>query len=681
MYAAISRIYSAARSRLEAFITALPGGRDGFGGSSRRGSHREGRRGRRRWRSPFSTPLGSPMSMSSIIGAGDDQPTPASSSAAYATPQGGAKAMSSSPLPPQMVVVALDATRDHRDDEIKTALRGLVDRGDILRAGDSLLVLGVLYYITHPMGYQAKPCTESFSGTSEKHLGDQVAKIAEIYKNKLNQVAEGFRKVGITVTLKVTPGAPAKVVIIHEVNSSKAAWVVLDRHFRRDFRNLEKHIACKVAAFQDHLQVQTLKPIWSKPSSKSTAEVKDLQRFAVTIDLSSETLSADTRRVSNMSSPVSYFASLSNRDTHETTSVAACSMPYFSGMSLDFNDTQSLSNGKYEEQMTSQYDSSERPVLCIGCGLKSVLYIKESMKFPFSEIQAATSDFSNENLLGEGGFGHVYKGQLKDGQIIAAKLRKEASTQGYTEFFSEVQVLSFARHRNIVMLLGYCCKESYNILVYEYIRNNSLEWHLFDKSASLLEWHKRHAIAIGIAKGLRFLHEECRAGAIIHRDLRPSNVLLTHDFVPMLGDFGLAKWKAGNDSIQTRILGQSGYLAPEYAQYGMVSVRTDVYAFGIVLFQLISGRKVLDEYEGQCTHILQWAEPLVESLALHELIDERIKDTYDTYGLYHLAKAAYLCVRANPAQRPSMGEVVRLIETENEHIRDLSRQFIPHFMK
>nr|CAB3479030.1 unnamed protein product [Digitaria exilis] len=688
MYAAIARIYSAARSRLEAFITALPGGHDGFGRSGR-GSHRQRGR-RRRWRSPFSTPLGSPMStMSSIIGAGDDQATPASTVAAYATPQGGVGTPPRAPLPlppPQMVVVALDATRDHRDDEIKTALKGLIDRGDILRAGDSLFVLGVLYSITHPMGYQAKPCTESFSGTSDKYLIDQVAKIAEIYKNKLHQVAEAYHKVGITVTLKITPGTPAKVVIIHEVNSSKAAWVVLDRHFRRDFRHLEKHIACKVAAFQDHLQVQTLKSIWTNTSSKSIAEVKDMQRFAVTIDLSSETLTAGTHRVANMSSPVSYFASLSNRDFHETSSVASCSMPYFSAMSLATEDSQSLSNGKYEEQMASQYDSLERPVLCIGCGLKSVLYIKESMKFPFSEIQAATSDFSNENLLGEGGFGHVYKGQLRDGQAIAAKLRKEASTQGYTEFFSEVQVLSFARHRNIVMLLGYCCKESYNILVYEYICNNSLEWHLFDKSASLLEWHKRHAIAIGIAKGLRFLHEECRAGPIIHRDLRPSNVLLTHDFVPMLGDFGLAKWKAGNDSIKTRILGQSGYLAPEYAQYGMVSVRTDVYAFGIVLFQLISGRKVLNEYEGQCTHILQWAEPLVESLALHELIDERIKDTYDTYGLYHLAKTAYLCVRANPEQRPSMGEasfeiVVRLIETENEHIRDLSRQFIPHFMK
>jgi len=625
------------------------------------------------------------MSMSSIIGAADDQATPASSGAAYATPQGETATPSvilASPLPPpQMVVVALDATRDHRDDEIKTAFRNLVERGDILRARDSLLVLGVLHSITHPMGYQTKPFTESFVGTSDRYLLDQVANIAESYKNKLQQVIEMLHNVKITVTLKITPGAPAKVFIIHEVNSSKASWVVLDRHFRRDFKHLEKHIACKVATFQDHLQVQSLRSIRTNPSNKSTYELEDLQRFAVTMDLSSETVNGDTRKVSIRSSPVSYLASLNKHEIHETSSVAACSMPYFSGMSLTIDDMESLPNEKYEDKMSSQYDSSERPVLCIGCGLKSVLYIKESMKFPFSEIQTATSDFSSENLLGEGGFGHVYKGQLKDGQVIAAKVHKEASSQGYTEFFSEVQVLSFARHRNIVMLLGYCCKESYNILVYEYICNNSLEWHLFDKSASLLEWHKRYAIAIGIAKGLRFLHEECRAGPIIHRDLRPSNVLLTHDFVPMLGDFGLAKWKAGGDNIQTRILGQTGYLAPEYAQYGMVSVRTDVYAFGIVLFQLISGRKVLDDHGGQCTHILQWAEPLVESLALHELIDDRIKDTNDTYGLYHLAKIAYLCARPNPEQRPSMGEVVRLIEIETEHIRDLSRQFIPHFMK
>uniref|UniRef100_A0A0E0FWL9 non-specific serine/threonine protein kinase n=1 Tax=Oryza nivara TaxID=4536 RepID=A0A0E0FWL9_ORYNI len=644
------------------------------------------------------------MSMYSVIAAGDDHPTPASSVAAEAADgsaaAGGGAAVQPAALPPllpppQMVVLALDATRDHREEEIRMALRAVVTRGDILRAGgDSLLVLGVLHAITNPMGYQTKACIDSFAGTNLRLLSDQVKAKAEFYQNKLRHDVEELSKVGINVTLKVSPGSPAKFVIINEVKSSKAAWVVLDRHFRRDFKYLEKHIACKVAVFQDNLVVQPLKIIRTIPPSKSMGEVKALQHLAVSLDLRSETLDTDTHSVLTKSSPVSYFASLSYHEMHETSSVVGSSMSYLtpsmSAMSLTTIDgTDSLSNGKgVEGNMFYHYDSSERPVLCAGCGLKSVLYIKESMKFPFSEIQAATSEFSNENLLGEGGFGHVYKGQLKDGQVIAAKVRKEASSQGYTEFFSEVQVLSFARHRNIVMLLGYCCKESYNILVYEYICNKSLEWHLFDKDANLLEWHKRHAIALGIAKGLRFLHEECRAGPIIHRDLRPSNVLLTHDFVPMLGDFGLAKWKASNASIHTRILGQSGYLAPEYAEYGIVSVRTDVYAFGIVLFQLISGRKVLDECGGQLdlhhsflTPQNFQAEPLVESLALHELIDERIAETYDTYGLYHLARAAYLCVRTNPEQRPSMGEVVRLIESENEHIRDLSRQFIPHFTK
>ncbi|KAF8664024.1 hypothetical protein HU200_054930 [Digitaria exilis] len=132
--------------------------------------------------------------------------------------------------------------------------------------------------------------------------------------------------------------------------------------------------------------------------------------------------------------------------------------------------------------ISSQHDTSKRPVWCIGCGQKSVVYIKDYMKLPLSEIQAATSDFSKENLLDE--FGHVYKGQLNDGQLIAAKLRKETNSQGHSEFFNEVQVLSFARHRNIVALLGYCCEETYNILVYEYICNRSLEWHLFGESSS-----------------------------------------------------------------------------------------------------------------------------------------------------------------------------------------------------
>lgn len=224
---------------------------------------------------------------------------------------------------------------------------------------------------------------------------------------------------------------------------------------------------------------------------------------------------------------------------------------------------------------------------------------------------------------------------LKDGQLIAAKVRKEESMQGFTEFNSEIYILNFARHKNIVMLLGYCCKENLNISVYEYICNKSLDWHLFDSAADVLDWHQRRAIAIGIVRGLHFLHEGCRGGPIIHRDVRPNNILLTHDFVPMLGDFGLARWKTSDDTLQTQILGALGYLAPEYAENGIVSVRTDVYAFGIVLVQLISGRKVIDpERDEEQQSLRLWAEPLIERLALHELIDPRIGETYDAGELF-----------------------------------------------
>ncbi|KAL4584334.1 hypothetical protein LXL04_008933 [Taraxacum kok-saghyz] len=201
-----------------------------------------------------------------------------------------------------------------------------------------------------------------------------------------------------------------------------------------------------------------------------------------------------------------------------------------------------------------------------------------------------------------------------------------------------------------------------------------------NEATKVLEWRQRHAIAIGTTKGLRFLHEDCRSSPIIHRDLRPSNILLTHDFVPMLGDFGLAKWKTNDFPIQTRILGTLGYLAPEYAENGMVSVRTDVYAYGITLIQIISGRKAVtvdtkDHHES----LIQWVEPLVERLALHDLIDPRLGDSYDPYELYHMAKTAYLCVKVDPEQRPSMGEVVQLLEGETDHFKILTDQFIQHF--
>ncbi|KAF8404350.1 hypothetical protein HHK36_009233 [Tetracentron sinense] len=584
--------------------------------------------------------------------------------------------MESPPVSSNVVVVAFDATKDHSEDELRITVNGIRTRGDILLEGDTLLVLGVLHRVQHPMGYQTKACIDSFVGTNVRTMEDEVSKRVDMYVNMLLPSAEQCEDEGVSIKVKITAGTPVKTVVLQEVIAFQATWVILDRHLRRDLKFYLKQIPCKVALIQDSLTVEVMRPFTTNDTDVSEQKLfyslcKPVQRLNVEDSVNNDQFIISCGSYSPSISSQESFDTFKRDLTSSSTSKSQEHNLY--GYGNTGSSSKQEKSGRYLEGenkshagpriFTNQHKnvfqqrSSEAPVLCAGCGMKTVLYIKESMRFSFSDIQVATSDFSQKNLIGEGGYGHVYKGQLKDGQVIAAKVRKEASTQGFTEFHSEVYVLSFARHKNIVMLLGYCSKENQNILVYEYICNMSLEWHLFSKSATVLEWHKRQAIAIGTAKGLRFLHEECRGGPIIHRDLRPSNILLTHDFIPMLGDFGLAKWKTSDDAMHTRVLGTLGYLAPEYAENGIVTVQTDVYAFGIVLLQLISGHKVVDlKREVQQQSLRQWASPLIERLALHELIDPRIGESYDTYELYHMARTAYLCVRRRPEMRPSMGE-------------------------
>ncbi|KAK6277233.1 hypothetical protein POUND7_017556 [Theobroma cacao] len=604
--------------------------------------------------------------------------------------------MEIAPPSPSHVVIAFDATKDHNERELRITIDNVRVRGDILRVGDTLLMLGVLHRVTHPMGYQSKACPEFF-GTSIRAMEEEVSKKVDAYVNMLHQSAEDCEDQGVSIVVKITAGNPIKNVILQEVLTSKAAWVILDRHLRRDLKLYAKQIPCKVALVQDSFNVEVLrnytiretdavghkvfnsmsKPVpllnvhgsdnmdHSESSCRNNSlSITSLDHFKIGHSMPSFTLKSQQNNFS------SDFGSSFKQDKSDTHSKGEDKLP--TALNIIQKQQRSAFRHKY----------SGARLLCAACGITTELNIQDSTRFTYSEIQQATDEFAKENLLGEGGYGHVYKGKLKDGQLIAAKVRKEESTQGFDEFNSEVSVLSFARHKNIVMLLGYCCKENLNILVYEYICNKSLHWHLFDNKENVLDWHQRRAIAIGTAKGLRFLHEECRGGPIIHRDMRPSNILLTHDLVPMLGDFGLARWKINDDTLQTKILGTLGYLAPEYAENGFVSVRTDVYAFGIVLLQLISGRKVIDlEREGQNVSLRQWAEPLIEKLALHELIDPRIGESYDTYQLYLMAKTAYICVQQSPEMRPSMGEVLRLLEGESDNFHRLKEKSVPHYTK
>ncbi|KAL9446539.1 hypothetical protein AB3S75_014246 [Citrus x aurantiifolia] len=555
------------------------------------------------------------------------------------------------PPSPSHVVIAYDATKERTEHELNLTINRVRLRGDILRTGDTLVVFGVLHRVTHPMGYQAKACPDAF-GASIRAMEEEVLKKVDSFSSMLLQTAEECEDEGVSLEVKVTAGTPIRKVILQEAVACKATWVILDRHLRRDLQFYLTRIPSKVAFIQDSLAVQVLRThaisetvitenklfySQAKPVSQSTSEDSEHNEQSVITCRSYSFISSqeisDTYRTSSAyrSGEHSFSWDFGSSSKNEKSGL------YARGENKHFASPQLVQK---QRKNVFRQKSSVAPILCVACGMKTELYMKDPMKFSFSEIQQATGDFSKENLLGEGGFGHVYKGELKDGQMIAAK-------------------------------------ENLNILVYEYICNKSLHWHLFDNTESVLEWHQRYAAAIGTAKGLRFLHEECRGGPIIHRDMRPSNILLTHDFVPMLGDFGLARWKTADDPVQTKILGTFGYLAPEYAENGIVSIRTDVYAFGIILLQLMSGRKVVDmNGEEPQQSLRQWAEPLIEKLALHEFIDPRIENSYDTYELYLMAKTAYLCVQRNPEGRPSMGEVVRLLEGENDRFHHLGEKFV-----
>ncbi|CAK9144112.1 unnamed protein product [Ilex paraguariensis] len=226
---------------------------------------------------------------------------------------------------------------------------------------------------------------------------------------------------------------------------------------------------------------------------------------------------------------------------------------------LDDRANFKLSKNVREMMSLTKNAPPDPPSLCSTCQHKAPVFGKPPRWFTYVELEHATGGFSQANFLAEGGYGSVYRGVLPDGQVIAVKQYKLASSQGDLEFCSEVEVLSCAQHRNVVMLIGFCVDDRRRLLVYEYICNGSLDSHLYGRSKDLLEWSARQKIAVGAARGLRYLHEECRVGCIVHRDMRPNNILLTHDFEPLVGDFGLARWQPDGDlGVETRIIGTFG---------------------------------------------------------------------------------------------------------------------------
>ncbi|KAJ0966889.1 hypothetical protein J5N97_023806 [Dioscorea zingiberensis] len=289
--------------------------------------------------------------------------------------------------------------------------------------------------------------------------------------------------------------------------------------------------------------------------------------------------------------------------------------------------------------------------------------LKNIKIFAYSELSSATYDFHPSNRIGRGGFGIVYKGVLKNGVTIAAKVLSAESKQGVNEFLTEINTISNVKHPNLVELIGCCVQGSSRILVYEYMENSSVDRALLGPKwkRCKLNWSSRSGICLGAAKGLAFLHEEIKPH-IVHRDIKASNILLDRNFVPKIGDFGLAKLFPDNVThLSTRIAGTMGYLAPEYAMLGQLTKKADVYSFGVFILEILSGRSSSKGTQSETDQsLLEWTWQLYEEGKLIELVDPNLKE-YPEEEIKRYIKVALFCTQSATARRPSMTQVVQML--------------------
>lgn len=303
----------------------------------------------------------------------------------------------------------------------------------------------------------------------------------------------------------------------------------------------------------------------------------------------------------------------------------------------------------------------------LSFGSSIATYTGSAKTFSTSDIEKATDKFDASRILGEGGFGLVYSGVLEDGTKVAVKVLKRDDQQGGREFLAEVEMLSRLHHRNLVKLIGICTEERSRCLVYELIPNGSVESHLhgIHKETAPLDWGSRMKIALGAARGLAYLHEDS-SPHVIHRDFKSSNILLEHDFTPKVSDFGLARTAMDEENrhISTRVMGTFGYVAPEYAMTGHLLVKSDVYSYGVVLLELLTGRKPVDMSQppGQ-ENLVAWARPLLTSKeGLETIIDASLGSDVPFDSVAKVAAIASMCVQPEVSHRPFMGEVVQALK-------------------
>lgn len=373
-------------------------------------------------------------------------------------------------------------------------------------------------------------------------------------------------------------------------------------------------------------------------------------------------LNINEKSVDRNSEQMSVHLGISKSGDADT--LSQCSSIYHHERTYSSHSGEEGSSGTVKKQSSSSYGlASASPLV----GLPEMSHLGWGHWFTLRDLEVATNRFSSENIIGEGGYGVVYKGRLINGTEVAVKRLLNNLGQAEREFRVEVEAIGHVRHKNLVRLLGYCVEGVHRLLIYEYVSNGNLDQWLHGgmRQYGVLTWEARIKVLLGTAKALSYLHESIEP-KVIHRDIKSSNILIGADFNSKLSDFGLAKLlDSGESHINTRVMGTFGYVAPEYANSGLLNEKSDIYSFGVLLLEAITGRDPVDySRPANEVNLVEWLKMMVGNRRAEEVVDPDIEVKPPVRALKRALLVALKCIDPDPQKRPKMSQVARMLEAD-----------------
>ncbi|KAL1358066.1 hypothetical protein AAHE18_04G008000 [Arachis hypogaea] len=611
------------------------------------------------------------------------------------------------------VVVIQDASKELHTRVFSWA----IDSGLALKAADKVTLVSIMHQIHTPMGYYC-----SVHGLNRRIVAEVASRKMEEYlqNDELAQIAKLYESNEVAFKIQLVTGSPLKELALKAAINLKATWLILDRQLKKDAEFFQQKLSCGISRLKRnnrivHLRAPTDIPTEIQCSSHETFDqslpepafedlfltVDDFNKSNAEINVDESSLSriqgrcqrrkaTNTLLVTNRGEREinndeetgeierekqreddEQIKSMLHEEEMDTTVVTnndeITAHDIAQQPSRDKEQTQNLLHVEAwslrhpsniyemnEIDQPSDKESASEELLCSICKIRRP-NIEWKKEFTYEELQIATDGFSLKNCLSEGGYLSTFKGQLEGELKIVVKQHELRSSQEREKIQSEVRSTLKVRHKNVVMLLGLTTEASFLLTVSEYACNGSLDMYLSKESSRSLTWRERKKVAIGLARGLKYLHEN----SIIHGNVKPSNILLTHEFSPLIGDFGFGKkidFKKFNKDKSVN----SDYIAPEHQERGKLSTKADVYSFGVVLLELITGRRVKGHSADK--GLVGWAKPLLKGKQYTQLVDPTLSKSYEEEKLQWLVQVTDQCLKKSPKDRMSMNMVVSALQ-------------------